>query len=802
MAAPARYWRIVFRSVNTYNYAQLGIAHLRLFDVNGNELTAAPNAPILSTALNNSLVNSTGFPLENLIDGDEQTICAFNWPSYRTTTSWRAIDFDFGEGNAVLVDYVLARVTDDNYNGNSILPANSLDWQVQSSDDNSTWMTQCLQYRPLQQANTDYRFAAAVTSDLYPIPSRDLLGGDGGIYGIVSEDGVAMPNRPVMLFERETFYKIAYTTTDENGGYAFNGLNRNNEYLVMSVDPSGPPYKNAIVWDRIKPINTKGNLGPQSPFWARRIRDKNLGSVVCFADFLDSVTYDFFRGNVLGSERLYSKYHSVFAGYDFANETALGGAMRLLKSNRTETDLGNGLTLFPGLGTFSGVNNASMPDNYANLTFEYIFQAPQATESALIFVWAGRRDSDDATMYGYDGYYGEHMRATGPTLEVNITEMNVRFPLSARNRATPRVTAPVVAGTPYHVMIAYTENASIQLYVNGALAGEADITGAGRLWGHTQGRKNFEDWDNSVRVSSGYYKEAAIRRLDMLYIGGNGYGYKSSSDERYNLPPGYGGAVGLAAIYGRTFTASDVQQFYDSYNNWDTHAVVPEQSGYMAEVEADNPSFYARLNNLMPPQRIETLLGHRDYRGSYGAGTVFNAAPFVSGSPSITTSDGGVFFERVDIAATFTVEFFVRFSSTAGTQRLFLTRKYNSSAFIYLSMIDGTLSLSINDRSGTTTTQPFPVTLNPNTDYHLVVQYDPWELKTTQLFINGAQTAELPASAIPNTIDVDWLGVGVNVSSTGPSYSERVQGDMAEFAIYNYILPPERIAAHYAARNA
>jgi len=131
-----------------------------------------------------------------------------------------------------------------------------------------------------------------------------------------------------------------------------------------------------------------------------------------------------------------------------------------------------------------------------------------------------------------------------------------------------------------------------------------------------------------------------------------------------------------------------------------------------------------------------------------------------------------------------------------------LTRKYNSSAFIYLSMIDGTLSLSINDRSGTTTTQPFPVTLNTDIDYHLVVQYDPWELKTTRLFINGAQIAELPASAIPNTIDVDWLGVGVNVSSTGPSYSDRVQGEMAEFAIYNYILPPERIAAHYAARNA
>jgi hypothetical protein len=443
-----------------------------------------------------------------------------------------------------------------------------------------------------------------------------------------------------------------------------------------------------------------------------------------------------------------------------------------------------------------------VPDNYANLTFEFIFQAPQSAESSLIFVWAGRRDSDDATMYGYDGYQGYHMRATGPTLEITTTEMNVRFPLSARNRGTPRITVPVVAGEVYHVMITYSENTSIVLYVNGVLSGEADITGAGRLWGHTQSDRNFDDWDNTRRLTSGYYKEAAIRRLDMLYVGGSGYGYGSSTDERYNMPPGFGGAVAFAGIYGRTLTDPEIQQFYDSYSNPENHTVLPLQSGYMAEVEADNPSFYVRLNDLYAPQRVETLLGHRDYRSNCEANLQFNRAPFVSGSPSVNTSIGALHFDRVDIPTTFTVECFLRFSSTASTQRLFLTRKYNSSAIIYLSMIDGALSLSVNDRSGTTTTQPFPVMLTTDTDYHLVVQYDPWQLKVTRLYINGVLASELPASAVPNTIDVDWLGIGVNVSSTGPSYSERLQGDIAEFAIYNYIIPSERIAAHYAARNA
>ena len=31
----------------------------------------------------------------------------------------------------------------------------------------------------------------------------------------------------MLLFERDTFYKVGYTTTDQNGGYAFNGLNDN-----------------------------------------------------------------------------------------------------------------------------------------------------------------------------------------------------------------------------------------------------------------------------------------------------------------------------------------------------------------------------------------------------------------------------------------------------------------------------------------------------------------------------------------------------------------------------------------------
>ena len=757
--------------------------------------------PVISQEYDGNLVNATTYPLTALVDNDANTVCAFNWPNYRTTQSWRAVKFDFGQ--SVLPDYLLLNVSSASYNTNSIIPGNSVDFLIQSSDDNVTWTTQTMVYRPAQTNDTDYRLAVVVTSDIYPVPSRTQLGGDGGIYGIVSEDGVALPNRPVMLFERDTFFKIGYCTTDENGGYAFNGLNRYNEYMVMSVDPSGPPYKNALVWDRIKPINTKGNIAPQSAFFARRIRDAALGGMFCMDQLLDTVTYDYFKPNILGRDRLYSTYHSIFAGYQIT-DTAVGNALKFVKSNRTATDIGAGINLWSGLGTFTGQNIASLAANYANLTFEFIFKAPQATESPLIFMWGGTRDSDDYRQYGYDDYNGYYMRAAGPTLEVTPTAMNVRFPLGARNRSTIRCSAPVVAGQIYHVMLSYSENTYLKLYVNGVFVSEANILGAGRLWGHTQCARNFETWDDTQSFA-GSRNEGAIRRLQHLYIGGTGYSYASTTDERYNIPPGYGGSVALAAIYGRAFSDSDVSTFYDSYANWETHNVQPLQSGYMGEVEADNPYFYIRLNDLSrPPSRIETLMGYRDYSGNYEVTTVFNRPPFVSGSTSVQMTNGAARFDRVDIGPTFTAEFFARFTSVTTLQRLFLGRQYNSITSFYLTLdTDRRIKLSVYDRSGTTTTITFNNFLaSANTDYHIAVTYDPWDEKKTRLHINGVKVDEQPSTVIPWTYTIDWLGVGCNVSGTGPSFTERVQGDMAEFALYAYPLSTERIAAHYAARNA
>lgn len=797
MPAPARYWRVYFRSTSVYDYAHIGFNSLKLYDAAGTHLSASG---VTITSQANMLA---GYALTNLTDSDDASAAVPNYTGYRTTTTWNSFTFDFGVGNSVLVDHILIRLSGSTYTTNTVIAPETMDFMVDSSTDNITWSRLNMFYSPIKAVATDYRLGLLPTSSYYPGPLRTEVGGGGGIYGIVSEDGVALPNRPVVLIDRVTMSKIGYTTTDANGGYVFNGLNENNEYMVLSYDPSGPPYKNALVWDRIQPINTKSNLTPVSAFWARRTRDSALGGVVSFSNYLNGAVYRFFGGNVLGMESLWFADATLYTGFDWATTTAVGGAIKFLKSNRTASSNGHGLVLHPGAGTAMGKNVSGAVENYSNLTFEFIFKAPETNESSLIFVWGGTRDSDDYPMFGYDNYNGYFMRAVGPTLEVTPTAMNVRFPLGARNRSTVRATSSVVAGAVYHVMIAYEENVELKLYVNGALIQTASLTGAGRLWGHTQITTNFENWDATTAVSGGNRLEATIRRLDHLYIGGTGNAAMTYAinNALWEIPPGWGGAVGFVALYHRKFSATDVTNFYDSYANWETHTITSLKSGYVAEVEADNPALYFRLNEVTRPTYVASMYGSRSYVGTYEAGAVLGATGFVAGSTATTTSNGALYFAYACLSTPITIEMFCRPSSVTGTQRLFLIRRANDIAPLYVSMISGALSLSVTDASGTVTTFTLGQTLVAGQSYHLAIQYDSWVTKKVILYVNGVKISEQQATVIMNMQFQDFLGIGCNPSGTAPTISERFQGELAEVAIYQYILPASRILAHYDARN-
>ena len=791
MAVASRYWRVYFRSRVNYSASQLAWASLMPKDADGNNLTTG--LTITNVA---PLINATTYPLTALIDENTGTYCGINYASSNSAT-WYYIQFNYAA--PVLVDRFLCNIYEAiSLNGNTIVAANLVDMIVDSSFDNVTWLRQALIYGPIPTGGLNTLVAALTSSGLYPLPSAFEIGGGGGIYGIVSEDGVALPNRPVYLFERETFYRVGFTTTNEYGGYAFNGLNMAREFTVMSVDPSGPPYKNALIWDRIKPINTKGNLLPQSAFWARRSRERSLGGVASFAGYINSV-YKYLKANVLGScETNWWSNSQALNNFDFYPDTAAGGALMFLKSPRYRTTdaLNLGLILYTGNGCFNGVNAAGNSACYQNLTFEYIIKAPQAPEGTLFIGWWGNRDSDDVTNTNSSNYNGY---PAGPTLEVTTTTLNVRMPLGTNNLSIIRATTPIVAGAIYHVMVTFEQDVAIKLYVNGALIQTTAVSGSGRLFGWC---KNYyatafastpmESWDYVYD-----YSPAAIRRFrGCMFVGtGNNSGN----------PAGWGGGVALTAIYGRTFSLQDVETFYDSMVNWETHIVPVGQSGYAGEVEADNPNYYWRLNELSGIRGVTTLVGQKDTVSWFEGSPGYNATGFTSGVGALTTSNGALIISGAApiVQSIFTFECFIR-PSASGTYRLFLTRVYNAGTYLHLSLVSGVLILTIIDHSGTTSTVTCPGTLSIGTAYHIAVIYDPWVTKLCNFVINGVVVSTQAATAVPDMISKtqSWCGIGCNPSSTGPSIQERFQGQMGEVAIYNYAVPVGRIAAHYAARNS
>ena len=807
MSTAARYWQLHLLGLPSNTWKSVSLGGCRWFGSKGENLSKDLTDADISASGNNE-THALG-ARSNLVDGSNTTdfVMAIYYDGTILTYS-----FDFK--TKVLPEYVEIVFTTtrlDYWTDQPPAHLPSISVMMYSSENGVDWDPQSAHLSPFSAHGKPYKLLTTVSSKDWPVPSRTLLGGSGGIYGIVSEEGVAMPNRPIYLFERQLMTRIGFTTTDEYGGYAFNGLNENNEYMVLSVDPSGPPYKNALVWDRVTPINAKGNLQSASSFFARRIRHPRRGGAFACSTFLSGPSHRWMGGSVLGEESHWF-VHDVHDGSDFVqvgSQYTAGGDLKFLKSGRTPTNIAWGITLFDGHGVVSDLNEAGQFENYAALTFEYIFKAPTLGETGIIIVHGGTRDSDDTPHTGEDAVWGYAVCPTGPTLEVSSDTINVRFPLGAANRSIVRCTAPIVGGSVYHVMVSYAQDSYIELYVNGVSVQKTTIEGGGRLYG--QGHRvdyPAEEWD-VLPYSGGRYAPGYLRRLTTLHICGYGAANTSRGWNHATTGSGWGGAIAFVGKYYSTFSAADVSTFYDSYINRETHIVPTTQSGYMAQVEQDNPYFYTRLNDLSIPRKLPRVLGAVDYWGSYEPTcSGFGKTGFVSGTTSVNLGGGAIVLRGLHASTTFTAEFFCRQTVSAGTQFLFLFRRWQAEALLYVYASNGALYLVVTDVAQQTVTIPLGFTLIPDTAYHVAITYNPWTSKVCKLYIDGVKISEKPAPIITDVYAqgwcnrwITWLGIGCNPSAEAPSIDGRFQGEMGEFALYKHELQADRIASHYSARN-
>lgn len=806
MPAAALYWRVRTRDWRTSNAHALAIAELRLYDAAGTELVA--------TSITSDVEQNAGsYPLSNMADGNVSTVCYIGGWTGKLSNVWDDIVYEFA--SPVLLDNIKIYINSGfTVGGYTRQIGYETSVGIDSSSDGVTWIPHAYHTAPMPAENAYYVLAAHVQSLLYPIPDRSAIAGTGGIYGIVSEDGVALPNRPVYLYEREGFTRCGAATTDENGGYAFNGINENKEFLVMSVDPTGAPYKNAIVWDRITPINTKGAQVPQSSFWARRFRGMKYMGGVGFTNYLDGTTYNYLSGSVgtPDQSQSYTSTGTVYVpdGYSFHATEAADGAVRFLKSNHTGSSGGRGAG---GAKYFDPPNNyvAGDPANYAALSFEWIFIPPAGVEPNLIMIFEGNTDSSDRPVNGFDN--NRAGSGIGPLLQVTPSACNFRMPLGGVNGSTIRATCSPTAGVVNHIVVTYVMDSEIKMYKNGTLVATTAIAGSGRPYGY----QNAYEYGNDKRIDNWNYV-VQYGEVTRFLTGWGVMGEGVMVATTHVAGPGWGGAFGFMAYYSKTLNQTEVSALYDSLANTSTHEVLPTMSGYAAEVEADNPLWYHRLNQASRPADWTdvSLLGMRRML-NHLTGNTYGHTGFTSGNTSVrvNSTSGGLLhtYGVSSINAKFSFECFLRATSWSTSPILLIQRGYNDSGHIYISVSTGGVpSINVTDMTGNASTVTFSdVALSTATDYHLVFTYDPWDTFLAQVYVNAVGSATVSATTLPKAVSPfqvlgshnGWLGIACNPSGTAPTMNSNwLNGEIAEVALYNYVLPAARVQAHYDARNA
>jgi hypothetical protein len=815
MTAAAQYWRIGVRDFFAGGGARyLPLASLKLYDAAGAQLTPS------STSMPQI---RSGDSTSSLTDSNNATTATMTFSSGST---FQYITYDFGTGVTALVDSFLIRISSTDpatgVSGTRTVAA-SVDIIIQASSNNSNWVVINSAGRPMEAENTDYRFAGNPDSILNPVPSRTEVGGFGGIYGVVSEDGTALGNRPVVLLDRSDFSRIGYTTTDSSGGYVFSGLNTLREYTVLSVDPSGPPYKNALIWDRIVPINASGVTQTQSPFWAQRLRDSKFGYSLAWTNFLDgstindaetapgSVNYLFY--NVQN----YSGWlNPALDGLTTYSTAGAAGAFKFLKSGLSGI-------VATGAGVF-GANAANQPDNYESLSFELVCIPPTGSERDLIATWGGTMNdlTSNSTPDNMLGTYqnNEATVTISAAIQVTTSTINVRMSLGGINQLyIVRASTSCVQSQINHIVATYSYNNEIKLYLNGSLVQTTSIPGSGRLYTCAM------DWSGATYDITTAWRHTsnpqdAARRINQVAVLGSGLNSHANTPQysagilRTVAP--WGGYFGCANFFGRVLSSTDVTALYNSLINTSTHSVSSTQSGYAAAVEADNPSYYYRLNDLsFPTSPVKAVVGRKDIPLTYRSGTTFsNAANFTSGQTAVDfSSSGGAYVYGSPISSTFTAEMWLKPTSLTTAGYLLSAVSWLQTRPILLQLTtSGLLVLTIIETSGTTNTFSFVHTaLSVGSSYHIVITYDPYTDHDTNLYINGSLASTLTTGVFSISDRVTLLGIGCNPAPASNFYgyaipainfgNDHARVVMGEFAWYNYKLSASRIQAHYDARN-
>lgn len=831
----ARYWRIHICRANTssgYGTAACRAVTLRLTDSGGTPLAHSEVTNVgLYSPTNSTSVASLG---------DANTGTDTQWAGnfyYEWAYNGYAVRYDMG--SPVKPAKLLARFSDTAFPFGWVGGTYSMVWAtmvygyIEASTDDVNWtvVSRIASMAP-GGFNVDNLVAIdAVPAFHYTHDIKKPISGDGGIYGIVTEDGIPVA-RQVLLLEREFFTPIKRTISTVDGAYSFTNLNRDREYAVLAIDSTEEPgqpgvYKNALIRDRITPIPANGLPTDGLP-WFFRVRRSMRLTPACQWNFYGpgtkyTGTYGFGRGALLRNTTLV--------------DTAAGGGYDL---RGIPIPVPVGLrAVYPKSLTPTQINSGHTTTG-SEWTIELIAEIPSGADPTAVYAFSGIAEY---ASYPWGYALGNQY---GPTIEIlSSGTVNFRLGTSLSQAPAVRATGSATPGTIAHILVAYRENQEACLYINGVLAQNANMAGLGeaRVVGpnaspgtwtsvHAQGFNTGVVNSRMTRINSmfmhagvplNYTANSSATRMETGTVWAAAYDHSVYTD-----PDAGGVPISVRDLY-ESWANNAVWTGGSRPNGW---PVAPSFSGYGIEVAADAPCMWFRMQETNGTDYVQAI-GAKHVGGYFTAtGVAYQQLGMTGGLNSIGFSaNGGLriagslnFSAANDyyLASGYTVseegaiEFWMRpsaFSKAQGTIFHTYTADSNSAKLWVYTNTSGNVAIRFQDSAGSLFTYTFAKVFSTATAYHVAIVWDGVLTNKVTLYVDGVKHSDsgfffTPAEGLANSTFNMTIGNLIDNPTTAPPYNGSVSadtytfyGDLQDVAVYSYPLSAARIAAHYAARN-
>ena len=414
--------------------------------------------------------------------------------------------------------------------------------------------------------------------------------GVGAIFGIVSEDGTAKDDSPVYLMDMRRdlgegqMKLLAKQKTRPDGGFTFAGLDPEYDgYAVIATDEDGSPEKNALIQDRVQPVPAHAGAGAYSEWYARIMKSGATAGIVGWPVAENSPMVPFGLGS------------RVLTNGTAAEPTEMMGLPGAPNIGGVETQPSGGMVTYAG------------PERTVanSMSLEMVIDIDAVSPVGNLVIDLGYSSGTGSGKYGAVGdtpipsdasFSHAHYTLTVDHSTKVITLQRNSGSSSNNNKSTLDTCSLSSYSGVLHVAVVFTSGTSVVWYVNGA---------------------SVRTFSTSATLT---YDTNALTQGRMVYSVG--------------IRPGADFIIGPIVYFARPLTATEVEEHYDALFDND---LLPVLMGYAAEIMAESPIWYYRLNDADAASGFSSELAYRDVvtllSPSYTLLTTNDAPNTITGEP-------------------------------------------------------------------------------------------------------------------------------------------------------------------------